>query len=173
MSKTAVLAILAALALSPATASAAAPVTLGAGSGPNVAVDAAGTAYVVWNGPEDSSSVSKPVFCRIPRGASACDVGPKQLAIGGTSLSVPYVFATGSRVVVASARYGYPGTTFRATATVTSADRGQTFAAERKVWAYEFSDATAGPGDTISLVAGSALAFKNIPGDGSAGTGRP
>ncbi|MCW2990986.1 MAG: domain containing protein, partial [Solirubrobacterales bacterium] len=50
-----------------------APVTLSsAGSSPDVLVDEAGTAHVVWN--EDRGDAADVVvYCRMPRGASACD----------------------------------------------------------------------------------------------------
>jgi hypothetical protein len=59
----------------PRTGPAPAPPSISVGSGthPDVWVDEAGTSHVVWNeeGPADGSDVLH--YCRIPRGASACD----------------------------------------------------------------------------------------------------
>ena len=54
MLRTAVLAIacLAMVLLAPGAAGAATPLTIGTGHKPGVAVDAAGTAYIAWYGPE-------------------------------------------------------------------------------------------------------------------------
>ena len=77
-----------------------APVLLGEGNEPGVTVDAAGTAYVAWVGNgADPTSLN---FCRLPRGATACDVN-QQLTVPGTSLSRPFVVVSGARVDVISA----------------------------------------------------------------------
>jgi hypothetical protein len=59
----------------PRTGPAPAPpsISLGSGTHPDVWVDEAGTSHVVWNeeGPADGSDVVH--YCRIPRGAKACD----------------------------------------------------------------------------------------------------
>jgi hypothetical protein len=59
----------------PRTGPAPAPpsISLGTGTHPDVWVDEAGTSHVVWNeeGPADGSDVVH--YCRLPRGAKACD----------------------------------------------------------------------------------------------------
>ena len=57
---------LAVLAAAPAAAQA--PIDLGAGQDPSVVVDTAGTAHIVFH--VDGGDV----YCRLPRGAAACDV---------------------------------------------------------------------------------------------------
>ena len=107
-------ALLVALAL-PAAALAAAPVTIGTGHKPGVAVDAAGTAYLAWYG--DEASVSSLQFCRLPRGASSC-AHRGQIATPGTSLSRPFVTVSGSRVRIVQHRYGFsPGRSIRSWST--------------------------------------------------------
>ena len=62
----AVLAVLAFFAL--ASVATAAPLTIGTGDTPAVAVDAGGTAHIAWNGADAQDT---PHYCRLPRGASA------------------------------------------------------------------------------------------------------
>jgi hypothetical protein len=93
----------------PAGALAAAPLTIGSGHKPGVAVDGAGTAYIAWYGPE--SKVTSLHFCRLPRGAGACDVA-STIAAPGTTLSRPFVTVDGTTVRVVSYRYGLTGARF-------------------------------------------------------------
>ena len=69
------------------------------GSRPDVAVDAAGVAYIAWTGAETGNPAH---FCRLPRGAAACDVAsvlpPPAGATGSTTR--PVVQVTGARVSV-------------------------------------------------------------------------
>ena len=51
-----------------APAAAQAPIDLGPGQSPTVVVDAGGTAHIVFDTTEGD------VYCRLPRGAAACDV---------------------------------------------------------------------------------------------------
>lgn len=55
-----------------ATADAAKRVDLGPGEAPSAVVDAAGTAHVVWRPAGGGAPTTE--YCRLPRGASACDV---------------------------------------------------------------------------------------------------
>ncbi|MDX6224600.1 MAG: hypothetical protein QOE64_976, partial [Frankiales bacterium] len=73
--------------------------TIGVGSQPGVAVDAAGTAYVAWNqtGRPDPVPLE---FCKIPRGATSCT--PATLTVPGTVQRAPFVFVRGTRVIVVS-----------------------------------------------------------------------
>jgi hypothetical protein len=126
------------------------PFQVGTGAHPDVAVDAAGTAHVVWN--EDSGSVPTPDplhYCRVPRGSTACDnsivLGPPLEGIGRTS----YVFApSAGRVLIETYRccgedegnYVYEST-----------DGGQTFGTARRIGKLDHqSEAVFGPGEAIS-----------------------
>lgn len=160
----AVLVGLATLAFAPSALGA---VPIGPGEQPGLAVDAAGTAYIAWNGP--SSSLQ---FCRLPRGATACD-NQHPIAAAGASIRRPFVVVSGSRVVVAQYRYplqnGEPG---RGLYAFTSDDRGANFGPAAQVGTLDLYDAVAGPGDTLSGVTDSSAqggAFQNAPlGGGSA-----
>src|SRR4051794_29744282 len=82
----------------PAAAHAAAPVTIGPGVEPAVTVDSAsGTAYIAWIG--DESGTTSLHFCRLPRGAKACDVNVP-IAVPGTSLTRPFVTVHAAQVRV-------------------------------------------------------------------------
>jgi hypothetical protein len=143
-------AALAAALLAPAAAAhAAAPVTVGSGFKPGVAVDAAGTAYVAWYGPEPLTTSLR--FCRLPRGAGACAV-TTTIAAPGTSLSRPFVTVQGSVVRVVSYRYALTGAEFAQVWEFTSADGGATFDAGHPIGVTPFDEAVAGPGDTLSVV---------------------
>ena len=72
------------------------PSRIGAGNTPSVAVDSAGTAYIVGR----TETGSPPHFCRLPRGAAACDV-TLTLTPPGTTLDTttrPIIQVTGARV---------------------------------------------------------------------------
>ena len=47
--------------------------TLGQGTRPDLTVDAAGTAHIVWT-VSPIGSAATTVYCRVPRGARSCDV---------------------------------------------------------------------------------------------------
>ena len=153
-------------ALAPA-AGAATPVTLGAGHKPGVAVDAAGTAYIAWYGPE--SNVTSLHFCRLPRGAGACAIATT-IAAPGTTLSRPFVTVDGATVRVVSYRYGLSGPRFDEIWQFTSTDGGATFDAGHAIGVVPFDEAVRAPGDTL-LVATSAfsegLVVQNVPLAGS------
>jgi len=71
-------------------------------------VDAAGTAHIVWNEDHQGSSDAT-VYCRVPRGAAACDVVQKLVPPGTGEFSDggdgPAVAAVNDQVVVLSYRY--------------------------------------------------------------------
>jgi hypothetical protein len=145
----------------------AAPLTIGAGHKPGVAVDAAGTAYVAWYGPE--SNVTSLNFCRLPRGAGACDVRTT-IAAPGTTLSRPFVTVDGATVRVVTYRYGLTGARFDEIWQFTSGDGGATFDAGHPVGIAPFDEAVRGPGDTVSVATNAestGLAVQNVPLDGS------
>jgi len=72
--RTLVLALAAAAALA-APAGAQAPIDLGPGRGPSLVVDAAGTAHIAYRSLDVRNATAHSVtYCRLPRGAAACDV---------------------------------------------------------------------------------------------------
>jgi type IV secretory pathway TrbD component len=145
----------------------AAPLTIGTGHKPGVAVDAAGTAYLAWYGPE--SNITSLNFCRLPRGAGACDVRTT-ITAPGTTLSRPFVTVDGATVRVVSYRYGLTGARFDEIWQFTSADGGATFDAGHPVGIAPFDEAARGPGDTLSVATNAVstgLAVQNVPLDGS------
>ena len=74
-------------------ARAAAPLTVGTGNHPRVAVDANGTAHIAWIG-------AGLAYCRLPRGAQAC-AGKKRFTFGdGHDITGPRVLAHGERVLL-------------------------------------------------------------------------
>ncbi len=159
------------LLLAPAGAGAATPLTIGTGHKPGVAVDAAGTAYIAWYGPESNTTSLN--FCRLPRGASACDV-TTTIAAPGTTLSRPFVTVDGATVRVVSYRYGLTAARFDEIWQFTSADGGATFDAGHPVGIAPFDEAVRGPGDTLTVTTNAestGLAVQNVPLDGTtAGT---
>ena len=155
------------LLLVPAGAGAATPLTIGTGHKPGVAVDAAGTAYIAWFGPESNTTSLN--FCRLPRGAGACDVRTT-IAAPGTTLSRPFVTVDGATVRVVSYRYGLTGARFDEIWEFTSADGGATFDAGHPVGIAPFDEAVRGPGDTLTVTTNAestGLAVQNVPLDGT------
>ena len=151
----------------PAGARAATPLTIGTGHKPGVAVDAAGTAYIAWYGPESNTTSLN--FCRLPRGAGACDVATT-IAAPGTTLSRPFVTVDGATVRVVSYRYGLTGARFDEIWEFTSADGGATFDAGHPVGIAPFDEAVRGPGDTLTVTTNAestGLAVQNVPLDGT------
>ena len=103
----------------PAGTDAATAVPIGVGYAANVAVDGAGTAYIAWNGGEIPSTLR---FCRLPRGATACDV-TTTIAPPGDSLTRPFVSLAGGIVRLFQYRYGAAPGVYR----YTSANGGASF----------------------------------------------
>ena len=127
-----------------ASSASAAPFTIGAGFKPSVAVDGAGTAYLAWYGPESETTSLQ--FCRLPRGATACDL-TRTIAAPGTSLSRPHVSVSGAVVRIVQYRYSVlPPQVF----VFTSVDGGNRFDAGRSAGQAPFDEAVFGPGDTIT-----------------------
>lgn len=147
--------------------------TIGPGSRPGVAVDASGTAYIAYNGPE-VQNVAPLRFCRLPRGATACDAGAASSIVtpgNSNSLSKPFIVVSGERVVIVQYRYGdgVPGTS--ALLAYTSTNRGASFGPGRVVGKTNFEEAVVGPGDTMSGATNAGtgeLEFQNVPLDGTA-----
>ncbi|MEV4423481.1 hypothetical protein AB0L40_26450, partial [Patulibacter sp. NPDC049589] len=128
------------------------PIALAAGARhPHAVVDAAGTAYVTWNVPTDGSEGPRREdaigFCRLPRGATACDNPPEtRLLIPQKTYGTgddPFLnqevsrgaapVIVGDQLVILSTRYPtlYPlpdgDTTDRATIQFVSLDGGTSF----------------------------------------------
>ena len=144
--------VLATLASMGAGAASADALTIGTGrfASPGLTVDAAGTAYITWNGQENAMNIAPLRFCRLPRGAAACDAGAASaITTPGNSLARAVIAVTGDRVVVVQQRYGGDVPGFSATYRFTSTDRGVTF----------------GPGDTLSGVPSATaqgMTFQNV-----------
>ena len=113
-----------------AAPSAAEASAIGRGFGPGVAVDVAGTAYIAWSGPESPAASLQ--FCRLPRGATRCDVA-HAIAAPGTTTSRAFVTVSGSRVVVVQYRYPFTGTDAPGLYEFVSTNGGRSFAAGRVV----------------------------------------
>jgi hypothetical protein len=147
----------------------AAPITIGPGHAPAVALDGSGNAYIAWVGPEPADPTSLQ-FCRLPRGAQACDVRTT-IATPGTSITRPFVEVNGSTVRVLSYRYGFPvGSRFDSDLLFTSTDGGATFGPGVAVGITPFYDAVSGPGAGISVVTHAVTAgelFQRVPTNGS------
>lgn len=160
------------LAIGAQPARAAAPVMIGAGSQAAATVDAAGTAYIAFNGLANSSN--QPLrLCRLPRGAAAC-AAVVDLPVTGPGVirsdTRPFVSTSGLTVRVLSYRYGYTSGDFARDLLFTSSDGGATFGPGVQVGTLSpGGDAAAGPGEGISLVntASATHAYQRVPTDGS------
>jgi hypothetical protein len=155
-------ALLVALAL-PAAARAATPITIGHGFKPGVAVDAAGTAYIAWY--EDDGGATTLRFCRLPRGAGACEAA-HQITAPNSSLSRPFVTVSGSTVRIVQHRYPISGAIPAGVWEFVSTNRGDSFDGGSQIGSIHFNEAVQGPGDTISAATNAeagGLAFQNMP----------
>jgi hypothetical protein len=168
---TLVIATLAAMLLGGASADA---LTIGTGrfASPGLAVDAAGTAYIAWNGQENAMNIAPLRFCRLPRGAPACDAGAASAIVTpGNSLDRAAVAVSGDRVVVVQSRYGGDVPGFTATYRFTSTNRGVSFGPGEVVGNVPFYETVVGPGDTLSGVPSASplgMAFQNVVLSGAA-----
>jgi hypothetical protein len=144
--RTVVVAVLAALLIAPGAASGA-PLAIGEGHKPGVAVDAAGTAYIAWYGPETGDTSLR--FCRLARGATAC-AGQSTIVTSGSSLTRPFVSVAGSRVTVLQHRYGAFAGGFNQVFLFTSLNGGDSFDTGAVVGYVPFDEAVLGPGDTAT-----------------------
>jgi hypothetical protein len=110
--------------------------SLGAGTRPDLIVDTAGTAHIVWT-IAPSGEPTRTMYCRVPRAARSCEVLHALVPPGADQYSVdlagPAITAVNDQVVVMSARY--PQTVTRPDGTTasnvvwmwTSDDGGQSF----------------------------------------------
>jgi hypothetical protein len=131
---------------------AAQPFSVGTGEFPDIAVDSAGTAHVVWNEDSGSSSTSDPIhYCRVPRGDKACSVETVLNAPLDTTGRTTYVFAPSpGRVIVESYRC-CGDDNVEGNYAFESTDGGQSFGAPRRIGNIDHQqDAAFGPGDAIS-----------------------
>lgn len=136
---------------------------LGAGSRPGLAVNASGTGYVAWIGPESPATSLQ--FCRLPRGAGAC-ASRHAITVPAdtTSGHRPFVIVSGSTVRILQYRYPLGGPNPAGVYKFTSTDNGATFAAGVRVGTVAFEDGAPGPGETFSGVPVNAeMAFQNVP----------
>lgn len=160
-------------AVAPAAAMGATPGDLGPGTEAAVALDAAGTAYIAWNGLESGTTSLQ--FCRVPRNALACDLRSTVPAPAQTT-ERPFVTvsADGQTVRVLSWRFGPvpgdPAAPFSAVYMFTSTN-GLPFGPGVRVGTAPFSDAALGPGSGSVSVATHANTnggiYQRIPIDGS------
>lgn len=161
--------VAAAVAVTLMSAPAASAFVIGAGGKPGLAVDAAGTAYVAWNGPEANNSTLH--FCRLPRGATACDAGlaaTLPAPATTTSLSRPFVVVIGNVVVVIQFRYPTGGSLPAGLYRFTSTNRGAVFGPPVVVGSVPFEEAIVGPGATLSGVPlNGGMFFQNVALSGS------
>lgn len=164
--------------LAPGAASAAvgAPIKIGAnGDSANVSVDAAGTAYITYNAKNPTGAQSSLMFCRLPRGATAC--APLTLVpTPGTSesLTPSLAFATGTTIRILNYRYGNTVGPFAQLLLFTSADGGATWDAGAQVGTVAPWDFAIGPGNTVSVIdqaTSCGSCFQNVSLDGTPATG--
>ena len=138
-----------------------AQIVIGSGAVPGVAVDSAGTAHIAYNGVEAGQP---PHYCRLPRGATACDVA-LTLPVTPTTdtLSRPVVTVAGTRITVVVHRYGEQTAISR----YTSTNGGLSFAAPAVAGGHVPNvESVVGPGDTVSVVSFTETAgalFQNVP----------
>ena len=108
-------------------------------------------------------------FCRLPRGAAACDIH-QAITAPGTTAHRAFVSVSGSRVAVVQYRYPLAGPMPAGMYEFLSTDGGATFDAGRRVGTIPFFEAVEGPGNTLSGVtdanSGGGL-FQMLPTDGS------
>jgi hypothetical protein len=122
---------------------------------PDIAVDDSGTAHVAWNVSAGIPADDLLVYCRVPRGAKACDVS-HTISLPGTDFDGPQVVLTRSgAVVLTSGRCCFPAAPVFA---VTSGDDGQSFGPPVTI-ADEFAggsdwEAVLGPGDFSLALSG-------------------
>jgi cytochrome c5 len=150
------------LAAAAAPAQAAAPMDLGAGVAPSVVVDRAGTAHVVFD------AEGGEVYCRIPRGAHACDLGMSLPLTGDISDTAPTILQRSSDgallIVQAVKSEDDVGTTY----VRSSGDSGATWSAPAAIATgdYGFSSVALAPNGasvyTLSF-ADDSVRFVNAP----------
>jgi hypothetical protein len=156
----AVAALIVGLAASPAQA-APAPLSVGPGEKPNVAIDGAGTAHVAWNSTDDL----KLRYCRLPPGATGCPA-VQEVALPDDASARPYPFLDGVGVRILTNRCCTSGSR---TLLFTSTDGGQSFTSRTVGDLNPSGDAALGPGNGISVVTSELTStfFQRVPTDAS------
>lgn len=85
------------------------PAVVGRGAAPNMIVDAAGTAHIVWNEDHTDGTADVTHYCRLPRGATACaNANQTPMPITGAFASDdagPKIFQVNDTLVVITHRY--------------------------------------------------------------------
>ena len=167
-----------------ATASARPFAVTGQGNTPSVAVDARGTAHVVWD-EVAADETSTTHYCQVPRAAATCVEATHQTfapILGDTDFTGPRVFLAGSNgVVIATARCcsseaGPDGQVYSSRVYVMrSQDRGRSFAAPAWIGTQEpgFGAALDGTALVTFATGDSGAALQASPLDGFAGALNP
>jgi hypothetical protein len=126
------------------------PIVVGAGGGPGVAIDSAGTAHIAYNADLSGSSDGQPLmYCAWPRGARRCTPRPI-IADGESPFAQPALVRAGpapGEVTIVSPR-GIRSQTITA---ITSLDGGATFGAPRELGTGRWFDGAFGPGGQLAL----------------------
>src|SRR3954452_22678322 len=164
--------------LAPSGASAAVgqPIKIGSnGESANVSVDAAGTAYITYNQKSPTGEHSTLMFCRLPRGATACAPLTAVPTPGTTeSLTPSLAVGSGSSVRILNYRYGNTSGPFGQLLLFTSNDGGATWDAGAQVGSVAPWDFALGPGNTVSVIDSATSCgscFQNVSLDGGLATG--
>lgn len=134
-----------------APAGAAQPFVLGVGQEPDIDVDPAGTAHVVWNQQTGDVTKSLIVYCRIPKGGTTCAVKRVLSPPLATTGHDTYVFAPGGgRVLIESFRC-CSSEIAEGNYLYQSANNGASFSGPTHVGNLDHEqEAVLGPGDSIS-----------------------
>lgn len=150
--------------LVPGAAHGSGPFTLAAGDavGPDVAVDDAGTAHVVWkyDGHADDTPIT---YCQVPRGSTACSF-TRNIEFAELSASErPHIFLDGAKVRVVAQRWD------ENVYVATSTDGGNSFSVPRIVGdpggIKSFVDAFASPAGGLDLMYGAGGNFQRTSFD--------
>ena len=150
-------------------ASGATPVVVGQaalGGTPDIAVDTAGTAHVVWD--DTSPAIEEVRYCRLPRGAAACVdpetfVGIQPTDSDGVS-GRPHVFFSGTDTITVFQQRGLTGSGYLMANR--STDGGLTFGARNRTGEAFPSSA----GSARGHITGLATRLRRSPRSPSAGT---
>ncbi|HEY1276186.1 MAG TPA: hypothetical protein VGF25_14825 [Thermoleophilaceae bacterium] len=144
----------------------------GAAARPEIAVDANGTAHVVWDRPAGGGHVS--VYCRVPRGARGC-AARRDFALPGADAALGAVHATlmpSGDLVLTTTRSFDPGAGHNPRTrvyAVVSVDGGVSFLEPRVIGEYNFEpelvSVEPGPGDFSLSLGFSTGAYSAAPLD--------
>jgi hypothetical protein len=150
------------------------PFQVGTGEFPDIAVDSAGTAHVVWNTDDGSADTADPVhYCQVPRGTTSCLREQTFTLPLDTTGPSTYVFApSANRVLIESYRCCGDA---EGNYVFESTDGGQTFGTARRIGKIDHAqDATFGPGEAISGARADAAAeaYQRMPLTGAAAAGQ-